>query len=96
MLEVSLTDHLWVLISSVLVLFMQAGFLCVESGLTRTKNSINVAIKNITDFAIATVVFWLVGFGLMFGQSLSGVVGTSGFFVHRCTAGEQIRARRTR
>ena len=80
MLEVSLTDQLWVLFSSALVLFMQAGFLCVESGLTRTKNSINVAIKNVTDFGVATVVFWLVGFGLMFGQSLSGVVGTSGFF----------------
>ena len=43
-------DILWVLISAGLVFFMQAGFLCLESGLTRTKNSINVAIKNITDF----------------------------------------------
>ncbi|HNL54500.1 MAG TPA: hypothetical protein PKI36_08820, partial [Turneriella sp.] len=42
--EVKLTDQLWVLFASALVLFMQAGFLCVESGLTRTKNSINVAI----------------------------------------------------
>ncbi|HNJ64510.1 MAG TPA: ammonium transporter [Turneriella sp.] len=78
--EVKLTDQLWVLFASALVLFMQAGFLCVESGLTRTKNSINVAIKNVTDFGVATVAFWLFGFGLMFGLSYSGIVGTSGFF----------------
>lgn len=68
-------DSFLVLISAALVLFMQAGFLCLESGLTRTKNSINVAIKNITDFGLATVAFWLFGFGFMFGPSLMGLLG---------------------
>ena len=72
-------DSLLVLISAALVLFMQAGFLCVESGLTRSKNSINVAIKNITDFGLATVAFWLLGFGLMFGPSLLGWIGSGNF-----------------
>lgn len=72
-------DSLLVLISAALVLFMQAGFLCVESGLTRSKNSINVAIKNITDFGLATVAFWLLGFGLMFGPSLLGWIGSANF-----------------
>ena len=56
---------------------MQAGFLCLESGLTRRKNSINVAIKNLADFCLTTVVFWVVGFGLMFGASRDGWFGTS-------------------
>lgn len=73
-------DILWMIISSGLVFFMQAGFLCLESGLTRTKNSINVAIKNITDFGIATLVFYFVGFGLMYGKTYSGIVGTDSFF----------------
>lgn len=73
-------DILWVIISSGLVFFMQAGFLCLESGLTRTKNSINVAIKNITDFGIATLLFYSLGFGLMYGVSFFGFVGTDSFF----------------
>lgn len=73
-------DILWMLISSGLVFFMQAGFLCLESGLTRTKNSINVAIKNITDFGIATLVFYSVGFGLMYGKSQYGLFGSDSFF----------------
>ena len=58
-------DILWVAICSALVFIMQAGFLCLESGLTRSKNSINVAIKNLADFCLTTVVFWL--FGTMAG-----------------------------
>ncbi len=72
-------DLLWVLLCSALVFVMQAGFLCLESGLTRSKNSINVAVKNVADFAIATVLYWLVGFGLMFGDSLAGWLGLSHF-----------------
>ncbi|BDA77992.1 hypothetical protein LPTSP3_g09220 [Leptospira kobayashii] len=79
MIEKKLIDQLWIIIAAGLVLFMQAGFLCVESGLTRSKNSINVAIKNITDFGVATLFFWLVGFGLMFGVSYNGFFGTSNF-----------------
>jgi Amt family ammonium transporter len=58
---------------------MQAGFLCLESGLVRSKNSINVAAKNITDFTISCAIFWLVGFGLMFGQTMTGWFGSDQF-----------------
>jgi len=63
-----------------LVFVMQAGFLCLESGLVRSKNSINVAAKNITDFTISSTIFWAVGFAIMFGDSVSGFFGTSYFF----------------
>ncbi len=73
-------DVMWVLVSAGLVFVMQAGFLCLEAGLTRTKNSINVAIKNVTDLCLSILLFWGVGYALMFGLSRSGVVGQSGFF----------------
>jgi len=72
-------DILWVLFATVLVIAMQGGFLCLESGVTRTKNSVNVALKNAVDFTFAIVLFWVVGFGLMFGDSYEGVVGRSMF-----------------
>lgn len=72
-------DILWIVISAGLVLLMQAGFLCLESGLTRTKNNVNVAVKNLTDFSISTILFWLFGFGLMFGATQSGLIGTNDF-----------------
>ena len=71
----SLADHSWVLLAAALVLFMQVGFLLLEAGYSRSKNSINVAQKNVVDFLIAVVVFSLLGFGLMFGPSLAGIVG---------------------
>ncbi len=69
-------DTLWILICAALVSVMQVGFLCLESGLTRNKNSVNVAAKNVSDFALASMLFWLVGFGLMFGPSWQGLIGT--------------------
>jgi Amt family ammonium transporter len=69
-------DYVWVLLCSGLVFIMQAGFLCLESGLTRRKNSINVAVKNLADFCLTTVVFWIIGFGIMFGASRNGWFGT--------------------
>jgi Amt family ammonium transporter len=72
-------DNFWVIVSAVLVFLMQPGFMCLESGLTRPKNSINVAIKNIADFAFSILGFWLMGFGLMFGLSRWGLIGTTGF-----------------
>ncbi|HUD53421.1 ammonium transporter [Parvibaculum sp.] len=72
-------DTLWVLICTVLVLLMQAGFACLESGMVRAKNSINVAVKNVIDFCIAGLGFWALGFALMFGASQSGLIGMSGF-----------------
>ena len=75
-----LPDIAWVVVSAGFVFLMQAGFMCLESGLTRTKNSINVATKNIIDFGISVFMFWLFGFALMFGETAGGWIGTSHFF----------------
>ena len=77
----SLRDILWVLIASALVLLMQGGFTLLESGLVRSKNSINVAIKNLVDFCVAGALFWAIGFALMFGSSINGWVGADTFFL---------------
>ncbi|MBI1237747.1 MAG: ammonium transporter [Alphaproteobacteria bacterium] len=73
------SDSLWVLLAAVLVILMQVGFLCLETGFVRAKNGINVAIKNVSDFCVATLVFWAFGFALMFGATHDGLIGTSGF-----------------
>lgn len=64
----SALDALWLLTCAVLVLIMQGGFLCLESGLTRSKNAINVALKNAFDLIVVALLFWLVGFAIMFGS----------------------------
>jgi len=69
-------DRVWVLLAAVLAFTMQAGFLCLETGLARNKNSINVAVKNLADLAIAVLCFWALGFGLMFGSSVGGWFGS--------------------
>ena len=63
----SALDTIWTLLGAALVFFMQAGFAMVETGFTRAKNAGNIIMKNLMDFAIGTVVFWFIGFGLMFG-----------------------------
>ena len=73
-------DTLWVINCAILVFIMQAGFMCMESGLSRHKNSINVALKNAADFGVSVVMFWIFGFGLMFGTSYKGIIGTDLFF----------------
>lgn len=60
-------NTLWVLIAAALVFFMQAGFALVEAGFTRSKSTANILMKNLMDFVIGTIAFWLVGFGIMFG-----------------------------
>lgn len=57
----------WVLIAAVLVFFMQAGFALVEAGFTRAKNTTNILFKNLMDFCIASLGFWALGYGIMFG-----------------------------
>ena len=74
-----MAEYSWLLISGAFVFLMQAGFLCLESGRIRSKNSINVAAKNIADFIISSIVFWLFGFALMFGDSVTGFIGSTGF-----------------
>ncbi len=73
-------ENAWLLVSAILVFIMQAGFLCLESGRTRSKNSINVAAKNLADFILSSSIFWMFGYALMFGISYEGFLGTSDFF----------------
>ncbi len=84
-------DTLWVLLGAVLVFFMQAGFAMVETGFTRAKNSGNIIMKNLMDFSLGTIVFWFIGFGLMFGSfgdsPLSAFLGAPDFFVQNNYSG---------
>lgn len=73
-------DLLWMLICAILVFMMQAGFMCLESGIIRNKNNINVALKNVSDFGISIVCFWAIGYGVMFGVSKSSFMGSNDFF----------------
>jgi len=73
-------DTVWVLVTAALVFFMQAGFALVEAGFTRSKNTVNILYKNLMDFAIGSIIFWALGFGLMFGTDISGIIGTPDLF----------------
>ncbi len=73
--EFNAVNTLWVLLGAALVFFMQAGFAMVETGFTRAKNAGNIIMKNLMDFSIGTPLYWLVGFGLMFGASMGGFIG---------------------
>jgi Amt family ammonium transporter len=70
---------IWVVLAAVLVMFMQAGFAFLEAGLTRMKNVGHIAAKNVLIFALASIVYYVVGFGLAFGDGGNGIVGGSGF-----------------
>ena len=75
-------DTLWLLLGAALVYFMQAGFAMVEAGMTRAKNAGNIVMKNMMDFACGTPVYWLIGYGIMFGSMKTGffhpfVIGAS-------------------
>jgi Amt family ammonium transporter len=74
-------DTIWTLLAAFLVFFMQAGFAMVETGFTRAKNASNIIMKNLMDFSIGSLVYWAVGFAIMFGATASGLFGTSGFFL---------------
>ena len=76
-MEFSSVNTIWVLVGAALVFFMQAGFAMVETGFTRAKNAGNIIMKDLMDFCIGTPVFWLVGFGLMFGAG-NGFIGKIG------------------
>tara|TARA_R110001606_G_scaffold165748_1_gene310248 strand:+ start:12348 stop:13652 length:1305 start_codon:yes stop_codon:yes gene_type:complete len=66
---------LWMLIAGILVFFMQAGFFLVESGMTDSKNAVNIAMKNFLDIAVGSIAFWFIGYSLMYGEDQGG-----GFF----------------
>ncbi|HEY3550774.1 MAG TPA: ammonium transporter [Gaiellaceae bacterium] len=71
-------NTLWVVVAAVLVMFMQAGFAFLEAGLTRMKNAAHIAGKNVLVFGVASLVYWVVGFGLAFGNG-NGLLGMHGF-----------------
>lgn len=68
-------DTFWLILCGTLVLFMQPGFLGLESGAVRAKNNVNVAAKNLADFCISALAFWSIGYGLMFGSTHLGLIG---------------------
>jgi ammonium transporter, Amt family len=72
-------DTMWVMIAGMLVFFMNAGFCMLETGFCRQKNAVNVLAKNLIVFALSTIAFWSIGFGLMFSDG-NGFIGTSGGF----------------
>ncbi|BDX18023.1 MULTISPECIES: ammonium transporter [Halopseudomonas] len=74
-MPIPMLDVLWLVLCAGLVFNMQIGFLCLESGLTRSKNAINVAVKNMADLSVAIFCYWLFGFGLMFGATAGGWYG---------------------
>jgi len=69
----------WTMVAASLVFFMQAGFAMVEAGFTRSKNAGNIVLKNLMDFVVASLAFWVLGFGLMFGPDAGGLIGLGGF-----------------
>jgi len=75
-------NTMWVLIAAALVFFMQAGFALVEAGLTRSKNTANILMKNLMDYVIGSIAYWAVGFGIMFGAANGFWGGLDIFFQH--------------
>jgi Amt family ammonium transporter len=78
-------NTMWLLITAFMVFFMQAGFALVEAGFTRSKNTVNILMKNLMDFAIAALVFWAIGWGFAYGTSAGGFIGTDQFFLGNAT-----------
>lgn len=74
-------DWLWTCIAAFLVFFMQAGFSLVEAGFTREKNTVNILMKNLTDFTIGSIFFWLIGFSIMFGPHMMDGIGLGSFSI---------------
>ena len=74
-------NYVWTIIAAALVFFMQAGFALLETGFARAKNAVNIIMKNVMDASAGGLVFFFVGFGIMFGTSWNGLVGTDGFML---------------
>ena len=72
-------DTVWMLLAAMLVFFMQPGFALCEAGFTRSKNTANILFKNFVDFVLGSLLFWFLGFGLMFGSNGEGFVGMPNF-----------------
>lgn len=74
-------NYVWTIMATILVFSMQAGFTLLETGLTRSKNAVNIIMKNFMDISAGGLAFFALGFGLMFGTSMDGWFGTDGFFL---------------
>lgn len=85
-------NTVWIVVAGAMVFFMQAGFCLLELGLTRAKNAINICMKNFLDFCVGTICFLFVGFGLMFGKTLAGLVGTGPFWISDIPSSNQLWA----
>ena len=72
---------LWMLLSAILVFFMQAGFTLVESGMTRSKNAVNIAMKNLLDICVNSLTYWIIGYSLMYGKTSNGYFFWGGLFL---------------
>ena len=83
----SQTFGVWFLIGAALVFWMQAGFAMVETGFTRAKNAGNILMKNLMDFCIGTVMFIVIGFSLLLGEDMFGLIGKPGFDIFSNYAG---------
>ncbi|BAC13167.1 ammonium transporter [Oceanobacillus iheyensis HTE831] len=79
-LELSV-NLIWVMLGAFLVFFMHAGFAMVESGFTRSKNTLNILMKNFLTISVASILFFLVGYGIMFGSSAGSIIGSDGFLL---------------
>ncbi|MDD4226843.1 MAG: ammonium transporter [Mariniphaga sp.] len=73
-------NNIWILVATFLVMFMQPGFAMVEAGFTRSKNTANILTKNLMDFALGSVIFWAIGYSLMYGDSIGGIIGVPSLF----------------
>ncbi len=72
-------DTIWIMIAGFMVFFMHAGFALVESGFTRSKNTINILMKNMVTISLGVIMFFFVGFAIAYGDSIAGLIGSSGF-----------------
>ena len=75
----SSVDMMWMMVGAILVFFMHAGFAMVEAGLTRSKNTVNILMKNLLTLSIGALLYFIAGFAIMFGPSAFGLIGTEGF-----------------
>lgn len=75
-----LMNIMWTMIGAILVYFMQAGFAMCEAGFTRAKNTGNILMKNMMDFVLGSLLFFVLGFAIMHGKDANGIIGTTGFF----------------
>ena len=82
-IQSSIHDELsimWITIAGFLVFFMHAGFTLVEAGFTQAKNAVNIAMKNLMAISVGTIIYWFIGYSLMYGETSNGFFRWSGFF----------------